>query len=164
MEKQQNCARLIFALMYTRQQASQIRKKFWTSFGHYMRPVAGAAGEAVNWLNYKTGIRHIHFRMDTGKDNASIAIELKHPDHEVRDLYFNQLLQFKEYLEEAMQEKWQWEKGLQDEDGTIINRVSKSISDVNIFNEADWPAIISFLKLRVIALDRFWIMIKERLG
>jgi hypothetical protein len=32
---------------------------------------------------------------------------------------------------------------------------------VNIFHEADWPAIISFLKPRIMALDEFWEIAKN---
>ena len=42
--------------MYSRQEASQLRKNFWTSFGQYMRPLPNADGERVNWLNYKAAV------------------------------------------------------------------------------------------------------------
>ena len=46
-------------------------------FGQYMRPVLNANDEEVNWLNYKTGARHIYFRMDAGKSVASISIQVQ---------------------------------------------------------------------------------------
>ena len=41
--------------MYTKQEAAQLRKEFWTAFGQYMKPVPTEDGEKVNWINYKTG-------------------------------------------------------------------------------------------------------------
>ena len=64
--------------MYTTELASKQRKKFWTIFGQYMKPVPGAGGEAVNWLNYKTGVRSVFFRMDADKQNAHVGIEIQH--------------------------------------------------------------------------------------
>ena len=61
--------------MYTKQEASLIKKKFWTSFGRYLQPVPNAEGETINWINYKTGIRDIFFRMDVDTRSAQIAIE-----------------------------------------------------------------------------------------
>lgn len=142
--------------MYSRQEASVLRKNFWTSFGQYMRPVQGAGGEQVNWLNYKTGIRNMYFRMDADQHSASIAIELRHPDTSQQQEYFKQLEQVKNVLEEETGEKWQWQLHGKDEDGNLVSRIGTSISSVNIFNTSDWPAIISFLKPRMIALDRFW--------
>ena len=63
--------------MYSKQQASLLRKNFWTRFGQYMRPVKNSEGGSINWLNYKTGIKHIYFRMDANTDHARIAIELR---------------------------------------------------------------------------------------
>ncbi|TVP42967.1 MAG: DUF4268 domain-containing protein, partial [Mongoliibacter sp.] len=34
------------------------------------------------------------------------------------------------------------------------------LADVNVMEKDDWPAIISFLKPRIIALDAFWSNIK----
>ncbi len=147
--------------MYTRQEASQIRKKFWTSFGQYMRPIAGANGDTINWLNYKTGIRHLYFRMDADTEAASIAIELRHSDEELRNQLYAQLQQLKTILEETIGEEWSWQEDVTDEDGITISRIYKNLPGVNIFTEADWPLIITFLKPRIIALDNFWDMVKD---
>jgi hypothetical protein len=147
--------------MYSRQEASQIRKKFWTRFGQYMRPLPGAAGETVNWLNYKTGIRHLYFRMDVTNKEATISIELKHPDPADQDIYFEKLQQVGNILEQTLGETWEWLQHQRDEDGAMVSRIFTTLSGVNIFHEADWPAIISFLKPRIMALDEFWEIAKS---
>lgn len=150
--------------MYTRQEASLIRKKFWTSFGQYMQPLPGANGDTINWLNYKTGIRHLYFRMDADTERASVAIELRHTDLLLQQQYFKQLQQVKILLEEQTGEEWQWELQRPDEDGNTISRVSITLDKVNIFNATDWPTIISFLKPRILALDKFWDAVKDGFG
>lgn len=127
-----------------------------------MRPVKGAEGDTINWLNYKTGIKHIYFRMDAGQQNATIAIELKHTDTALQQHYFEQLGQLRSILEQITGEIWEWQLHTTDEDGNCISRISTSLTPVNIFKEADWPSIISFLKPRIIALDEFWMMVKEQ--
>jgi hypothetical protein len=148
-------------IMYTRQEASLIRKKFWTSFGQYMRPLPGAGGEPINWLNYKTGIRHLYFRMDADNTKAAVAIELKHPDPIIQQQYFEQLQQVRSILEATTNERWSWKANQTDEDGNVVSRISIDLPGVNIFNENDWPAIISFLKPRMLALDQFWEQVKN---
>lgn len=150
--------------MYSRQEASLIRKKFWTSFGQYMRPVNGANGETINWLNYKTGIRHIYFRMDANLSGVSIAIELRHTDTALQQHCYEQLLQLKGILNQTTGEEWSWQLHQQDEDDSIVTRISKSLGGVNILSETDWPVIISFLKPRIIALDSFWMQVKDGFG
>ena len=146
--------------MYTRSEASAIRKKFWTSFGQYMRPIISASGESVNWVNYKTGIRHIYFRMDADNRRAAIAIELRQPDAELRKEYYNQLLQFRSMLEENTGEGWNWQPDAIDEDSAVLSRIGTVLENVNVMKESDWPAIITFFKPRIIALDAFWDLIK----
>jgi hypothetical protein len=147
--------------MYTRQEASLIRKKFWTSFGQYMRPLPGANGDTVNWLNYKTGIRHLYFRMDADTEKASIAIELRHTDLSLQQQYFEQLQEVKNILEQETGEGWQWELHHPDEDRNTVSRVIIALGKVNIFNTTDWPTIISFFKPRILALDKFWDAVKD---
>lgn len=147
--------------MYSRQEAGLIRKNFWTSFGQYMKPVLSADGETINWLNYKTGARHIFFRMDADNKQAAISVELTHPDESLRYQYFDQFLQLKTILNEELNEGWEWQKDIADEYGKSFSRIGIVLNNVNIFNTNDWPDIISFLKPRIIALDKFWSLVKE---
>ncbi|MET0637648.1 MAG: DUF4268 domain-containing protein [Chitinophagaceae bacterium] len=147
--------------MYTREEASAVRKNFWTTFGQYMKPVKGAAGETVNWLNYKTGIRHLYFRMDAEKTYASVSIEIAHNDEQQRRYMFEQFLSMKKILEENTGEEWSWQQEVYDEDGRMISRIQVTLDGVNVFTTADWPAIISFFKPRIIALDTFWSLTRD---
>jgi hypothetical protein len=147
--------------MYSKQEIQQIKKQFWTSFGHYMRPVKNASGEEINWVNYKTGVRNIYFRMDASRSNASVSIELRNEDEQLRLRYYKQLQVLKNFMQEVLQEEWEWSEELKDEDGRTISRISKTLAKVNIYERSDWPAIISFLKQRIVALDDFWNNVKD---
>jgi Domain of unknown function (DUF4268) len=126
-----------------------------------MRPVPGANGEAVNWINYRTGIKGIYFRMDAGKNTARIGIELDLRDDELKERYYKQLELVRNLLEDETGEQWEWEKHLQDEQRRPISRISKTLEGINIFNKADWPGIISFFKPRIMAMDRFWEEVRD---
>lgn len=146
--------------MYSKQEASQLRQEFWTAFGQYLLPLLSSEGEKVNWINYKTGEKGIHFRMEADNKKASIAIELSHKDEDIRHLYFEQFLQLKAILSQALEEEWIWARETTDAYGKPVSRIYKELTGVNIFNKQDWPAIISFLKPRIIALDDFWNTVK----
>lgn len=147
--------------MYSKQEASLLRKDFWTQFGQYMRPLPGAAGEPVNWLNYKTGIKHLYFRIDADNKQAGIAIELRHADPQLRQYYFEKFHELEKLFQQTVSEKWEWQLHTMDEDGKQISRIGIQLKGVNILNKSDWPAIISFLKPRILALDSFWTLVKE---
>ncbi|MGI8637950.1 MAG: DUF4268 domain-containing protein [Segetibacter sp.] len=142
--------------MFSKQDASKLKKEFWTAFGRYMKPVLSADGEKINWINYKTGEKDIVFKMDADSKKAFIAIEIVHPDFGMQELYFEQFIQLKKVFENGVGSNWIWSLHTSDEDGRTISRIYRQINEVSVFNKADWPALISFLKPAIIALDKFW--------
>lgn len=146
--------------MYTKQEAAALKQSFWTAFGQYMSLHLSAEGGKVNWINYKTGEKNIYFRMNADSKTASIGIEIAHPSPGIQHLYFEQFEQLKAVLHETLGEEWIWQKDDHDETGRQICRIYTLTHDVNIFKKDDWPAIISFLKPRIIALDEFWVSAK----
>lgn len=121
-----------------------------------MAPVPSAEGDTTNWINYKTGVKHVYFRMQADNRRATIAIELSHPDAGIRELFFEQFLEVKGLLREALGEEWTWEAQATDAQGLPYSRIYTELSPANLFSRDDWPALISFFKPRLIALDLFW--------
>lgn len=142
--------------MYKRQEASLLREEFWTTFGQYMSPVLSSEGMRINWINYKTGFRHVYFRMDVNNNLATISISLEHPDPDIRELYFQQFEELKTLLHASLGEEWNWQQCTTVGEDKIISRIYKELSGVSLFNKEFWPDLISFFKPRIIALDRFW--------
>ena len=126
-----------------------------------MVPVLSADDEPQNWINYKTGVKHIHIRMDTPNRGASIGIVLTDPDPVARLQVYEQLQQLHVILNETtVFEDWSWEPITYNQTGQEISRVYVSIERASVLNKADWPELISFYKTRLIALDQFWRLVK----
>lgn len=147
-------------LMFSREEASKLRQQFWISFGKYMKPIANAEGLPINWINYKTGVKHIFFRMDAEQKFASIAIEIAHPDAGVRELIYQQFEEFKSLLENTLNEKWDWLPNATNNNGNQVAKIACILPNISVFNQQQWPNIIAFLKPRIIALDEFWVDVK----
>jgi hypothetical protein len=146
--------------MYSKDEAARIRQSFWTTFGQYIAPQLSADGLKINWINYKTGLKHVYFRMNAANRSADIAIVINHPDTGVQELFYEQFFELKQILHAEMGEEWTWSMHEYDENGRIISRIYKEIRDISIFNRNDWPVLISFFKPRIIALDEFWSVAK----
>lgn len=147
--------------MYSKHEAAATRREFWTALGIYMSPIPGFGGARVNWINYKTGEKYIRFRMEAGTRLASIAISITHPDAGMRALYFDQFRQLRVLLRDCTNEEWDWQQEYSNEEGRVESRIFTSIDNVNIMDRSKWPAIIAFLKPRMIALDQFWFTARE---
>src|ERR1700743_3148227 len=104
--------------MYTKQEISKQKQAFWTAFGRYMKPVLSADGEAISWLNYKTGNKNVSFKMEVDSGRAVLSVVIDHPDRETRELYFDRFLQWKDLFEETLEEAdWTWRRADTDEHG-----------------------------------------------
>jgi hypothetical protein len=142
--------------LYSKEQATQLKQAFWTAFGQYIAPHPSADGLKINWINYKTGVKHLYFKMHADNKAAYIAIEISHPDASMQELVFEQFRELRKVFEEQMGADWEWDLHTADEYGKTVSRIYKKLEGVSIFKKEDWPALISFLKPRMIALDEFW--------
>ncbi len=147
--------------MFTKEEASAIKKEFWHKLAQQLENRRSASGKRINWVNYKTGVRDIYFRMEADKRTASISIDLGHEDIGIQELFYEQFLEFKTYLHNILGEEWDWKLHGTDTIGRTVSRISKTLNEVNVFNKRDWDKLISFLKPRIILLDEFWFDAKD---
>lgn len=148
-------------LMYSKKELADKQQKFWTAFGQYMRPVPSAFGDQPNWVNYKTGFRHIYFRLDAGRKGARVAIEITHKDPEERMRWMGQLKGMRGMIEATIGHDWIWEDQVQDEDGRVMSCIYKELPDADIMLQDHWPVVIAFLKDHIIRLDACWAEIRD---
>lgn len=141
--------------MYTKEESSRIKQEFWTTFGKYMTPVPSAEGLKVNWVNYRTGVKDVYFRMEALSDRASMYISIEHNDESIRKLFFEQFVELKEMLHSTLEEEWEWEEQVS-VNNKVISRIYKELPGANVMNKDEWPDLISFFKPRMIKLDAFW--------
>lgn len=141
--------------MFNRAETSKIRQEFWTTFGKYMSPIPSAEGLKINWVNYRTGVKDVFFRMETSTDRATIAISIEHSDSGLRELFFEQFVELKEMLHASVEEEWKWQREIVVE-GKSVARIYKELPGAQVTNKDHWPELISFFKKRIIDLDNFW--------
>ena len=142
--------------MYSKEEASQLRKKFWISFGQFMKLQTSASGMQINWVNYKSGIKNLNFKTDADNKSAVIRIEMNAQDIDFQHLMFEQFEEYKPIFESVAGDDWLWLKDIYDEHGKQVCRIEKRLEKVSIFRESDWPEMIRFLKTNLMALDEFW--------
>ena len=144
--------------MFNKGEASRIRQNFWTNFGQYMAPVPSASGNTTNWVNYKTGVKHIRFTMDFTKRNAEVWVEFSFTDTAKRSQVYQTFVSL--WKQSFPGEEWIcFEETVKDE--RPMAAIRSSLDGVNIFDQSTWPAAITFLKQKMLMLDGFWHENKE---
>lgn len=122
-----------------------------------MSLVPNEDGLKINWVNYKTGIKHLYVRMEADHKTAKIYVAISHPDEGIRELMFTQFKEYKNVLHAELGEEWIWSENHYDEYGKNTTRIGIELDkNVSVFKAEDWPTLINFFKPRIIALDQFW--------
>lgn len=147
--------------MYSKEEAQQIRTKFWISFGQYMKLHKSSEGIEINWINYKTGIKDLFFKTDVDNKSAKISIEITHKDLSLQELMYDQFEEFQALFNSYFEEEWIWIKHQDDEQGKVISVIELKLDGVSVFRESDWIHIINFLKNNLLKLDEFWNDVKD---
>lgn len=148
--------------MYGKEEAIELRKLFWTSFGKYIGHNKAASGKKAKWLNYKTGVKDIYFRMDVDKKTARVSIDIQHADPGIRGLFIEQFREVKTVFENVTNTKeWIWLEDITDPLNKEISRIYVEIEGVNLYNKDTWNIIFPFFSKHLIALDLFWDEFKD---
>ena len=146
--------------MFTKEESRRLKQEFWTAFGVIMKPHFSASGNRVNWINYKTEVKDVLFKLVAENKQLSISIQLRHKDEGIRKLYMEQFEEFKTLFHSTMDEEWVWDDTMFDEFGKEYSSISISKKG-NIFDQNQWQDMFAFLKTRLIKLDVFWDDAKE---
>ena len=143
--------------MFSKEESAQLRKDFWTAYGVFMRKHTPTADHKIKWLNYRTGIKDIYFRLEADKKRARICIDLQHRDEGIRELYFEQFQELKKMLELTTDEVWQWEKEYYRADTDItISRIYLEKEGINCYVKGDWSEFFHFFQRYQVPFDAFW--------
>lgn len=145
--------------MHPKERVSAIRQEFWTVLGKYLSPIPGANGKKINWINYKTDVKGIHFKMDADNKKAIVRIEFNSSSREQINKHYAFFLILKEEFEQGS--SWVWQYQAIDAGGKQIACIYRELEAVNIFQKEHWPELISFFKDHVIWFDEFWHCYKD---
>mgnify|MGYP000903866873 FL=1 len=147
--------------MYSKEYKSEMKKLFYTSFGKYMSKNKSINDTKIKWLNYKTNIKDLYFKIDCNENYTKILIDIQHNDDEIRKLFFAQFLELEKLFIKTMGEKWIWESEYLNFYGQKSSQISKNLKKVNIYDKKTWVSSFKFLEKRFIKIDAFWLNFYE---
>ncbi len=142
--------------MYSKEQVKEFKVSFWTSFGLYMKKHQKRGEDKINWVNYKTKIKDLYFRLNATNKKVSFAIELQHKDEGIRELFFDQFLELKTVLEDNFNYPLTWEKNDLNDFNIPISSIKIEYGGVNIFDKNTWQEAFMFMEKNMLSIHEFW--------
>ena len=133
--------------MYSKEEAHQIKKEFWTAF---------AEAYPRKWLLYDTKIKDVTFKFYVDNKKAQVMLDIEPKDEEKRKIYFEKIESLKnilleEYLPEAI-----LERNFYLENGKLISRIWVEKTGISSNNKNTWPEIFDFFNENMSAFEYFF--------
>lgn len=142
--------------MFSKAEAKALNERFYTAFGIFMRKHQPGSDYGLSWLNYKTGVKEVFFRVEADKKSGRVCIDLQHPDEGMRTLFFEQFLEFRKMLESYMETELVWDEQYMLPNGREISRIYIQKEGISLYNEDDWRDFFEFFETYLLRLDAFW--------
>jgi hypothetical protein len=121
--------------MFSKEEAAQIRKEFWTSFGKSF---------PRKWLLYNTKIKGFSFKFVGDRKKALVCLDLENPDELVNLLYYDQLLSLKVLLETELPDVI-FNDAYELESGKKIHRIYVPFEKkFSVYNKNTWRDCFEF--------------------
>ena len=121
--------------MFSKEEATQLRKEFWISFGKSF---------PRKWLLYNTKIKGFAFKFVADRKKALVCLDIEHPEEIANELLFDQITSLKTLLEAEIPEVI-FSDEYELENGKIIKRIYVPLEKkFSIYNKKTWRDCYEF--------------------
>ncbi len=133
--------------MFSKDEAAQLRKEFWTSFGKSF---------PRKWILYNTKIKGFAFKFVADRKKAMVCLDLEHPEKIANALLFDQMLSLKTLLTSELPEII-FDASYVLENGKQIHRIYIPFDKkFSIYNKNTWRDCYGFFVDQMDKLELFF--------
>jgi hypothetical protein len=134
--------------MFSKEEALQLRKEFWTSFGKSF---------PRKWVLYHTKIKDFSFKFVADKKQALVCLDIESTYKSKNELLFDQLLELKTILTEDYLPDVIFDEVYLLDNGKIIHRIYVAYKgDFNIHDKNTWQNVFIFFKEAMHQFEEFY--------
>lgn len=122
--------------MFSKQEAANIRKQFWTSFGKSF---------PRKWILYNTQIKGCSFKFVANRKEALVCLDIEHVNNAKNKLLFAQLVALKSILQTEYFSNIIFDEDYILENGKSIKRIYiRHTEKFSIYNKNSWKTCFEF--------------------
>lgn len=149
--------------MYSKEEAKQLRKKFWTLFGERCKVVPELKGKKKKWVLYDTKISGLDLKFDVDRDTVRVMIEVNHRNENRRLEIYEKLEKYRLILEEGFAGGLQWDFLFTRESGAEVCCIFIEGTGFDIHRQNQWPDIYNFMIENMLKLESNFMDIRDLL-
>jgi hypothetical protein len=136
--------------MYGREEAKQINKAFWTTFGKWSTTKRKRFNMRERWLLNKTGIRGYRFRFSAERKMVGVHLDLVEKFPEARQKCVSKLRFLKQDFDKAIQEPIIWNFETPTSETAVLSIEKHGLTTMN---REHWPLIFEFYYMNMNQLE-----------
>ncbi|WP_395633508.1 DUF4268 domain-containing protein [Flavobacterium sp.] len=138
--------------MYSKEEAQQIKKEFWTAF---------AEAYPRKWLLYDTKIKDVTFKFYIDNKKAQVLLDIEPKDEEKRKIYYEKIESLKTILHEEYLPEAILERNFYLDNGKVISRIWIEKLNISLNNRNYWPEIFEFFSETMSKFELFFFEFEE---
>lgn len=133
--------------MFSKQEAQQIKKEFWTAFGKSF---------PRKWLLYNTKIKDFSFKFSVDNKKAEVSLDIEMKDELYRNAYYEKIWSLEDILRDDYIVDFQKDEYYVNASGKTLARYWVELNQVSVYNKETWRDIFEFFVERMDAFERFY--------
>ena len=141
--------------MFSKNEKKKFNEDFWNAFGLYMKKYNQRLGR-VRWVNYRSNVKDVFFRLDISPKRAKFSIEIQHVDDGIRALFFEQFLELKTVVGETIGKDLIWEAESFNNFNQPASSIFCELDSVSVYKKEDWQKTFQFFEKKMVGLHQFW--------
>jgi hypothetical protein len=133
--------------MFSKQEAQELKREFWTSFGKSF---------PRKWILYNTKIKDFNFKFSADNKSAEVSLNIEMDDELFRNAYFEKMQSLENILLENLGE-FHIDEHFYLDNGKKISKIWVKLDNVSIFNKNSWQDIFQFFITKMSAFEKIFI-------
>lgn len=133
--------------MFSKQEAQQIKKEFWTAFGKSF---------PRKWLLYNTKIKDFSFKFSVDNKKAEVSLDIEMKDELYRNAYYEKIWSLEDILRDDYIGDFQKDECYVNASGKTLARYWVELHQVSVYNKETWRDIFEFFVEKMDAFERFY--------
>jgi hypothetical protein len=135
-----------FCSMFSKQEAQQLKKEFWTAFGKSF---------PRKWILYDTKVKDLSFKFYADNKKAEVSLDIEMKDEVFRNAYYEKIWSLEDILKDFIGD-FTKEEYFTLENGKVIAKIWVEKHGVSIFNKNTWQEIFEFFVEKMDGFERFY--------
>lgn len=142
--------------MYSKEEAKELRLRFWESFRIYSATRRTRKKLPANWILTHTGVKALNLRFHVDRKVVQVGIDLETRNMDKRLELFEKLESVRKILEKTMKGLMIWEVDYVRENGKSVSRIYVQREGVDIYDQSTWPEAHRFMYEKMMRLEEFY--------